>query len=139
MSALTAVIPLIEETPRGPSIAGTRITIYSVMDYLRGDWDRDFVKRVMAITDEQLDAVLEYIAQHKEEVERNYQRILRRSEELRARYKKLQMERSPFPPDMPEEEKRELMRQRIAEMKKGTQPTNPKSILASEDFTSHRP
>jgi len=109
------------------------------MDYLRGDWDRDFVKRVMAITDEQLDAVLEYIAQHKEEVERNYQRILRRSEELRARYKKLQMERSPFPPDMPEEEKRELMRQRIAEMKKGTQPTNPKSILASEDFTSHRP
>ena len=124
MSALTAVIPLIEETPRGPSIAGTRITIYSVMDYLRGDWDRDFVKRVMAITDEQLDAVLEYIAQHKEEVERNYQRILRRSEELRARYKKLQMERSPFPPDMPEEEKRALMRQRIAEMKKGTQPTS---------------
>lgn len=124
MSALTNVIPLIEETPRGPSIAGTRITIYSVMDYLKGDWDRDFIKRAMAITDEQLDAVLEYIAQHKEEVERNYQRILRRSDELRARYKKIQNERSPFPPNMPEEEKRALMRQRIAEMKKGTQPTN---------------
>jgi len=121
MSTMTAVTPLIEETPRGPSIAGTRITVYSVMDYLKGDWDRDFVKRVMVITDEQLDAVLEYIAQHKEEVERDYQRILRRSEELRAHYKKIQMERSPFPPDMPEEEKRTLMRQRIAEMKKATQ------------------
>jgi uncharacterized protein (DUF433 family) len=94
---MTAVTPLIEETLRGPSIAGTRITVYSVMEYLKGDWDRDFVKRVMVITDEQLDAVLEYIAQHKEEVERDYQRILRRSEELRAHYKKIQMERSPFP------------------------------------------
>jgi len=121
MSTMTAFIPLIEETPRGPSIAGTRITVYSVMDYLKGDWDRDFIKRVMVITDEQLDAVLEYIAQHKEEVERDYQRILRRSEELRAHYKKIQTERSPFPPDMPEEEKRALMRQRIAEMKQATQ------------------
>lgn len=124
MNTMTAVIPLIEETPRGPSIAGTRITVYSVMDYLKGDWDRDFVKRVMVITDEQLDAVLEYIAQHKEEVERDYQRILRRSEELRAHYKKIQMERSPFPPNMSEEEKRALMRQRIAEMQKTTQPNN---------------
>ncbi len=52
MSAITAVIPLIEETPRGLSIAGTRITVYSVMDYLNGDWDRDFIKRVMAITEQ---------------------------------------------------------------------------------------
>ncbi|HKQ72915.1 MAG TPA: DUF433 domain-containing protein [Blastocatellia bacterium] len=124
MNATTAVIQLIEETPRGPSIAGTRITVYSVMDYLEGDLDRDFVKRVMVITDEQLDAVLEYIAQHKEEVERDYQRILRRSEELRARYKKIQLERSPFPPDMPEEEKRASMRQRIAELKQTAQPNN---------------
>lgn len=124
MSTMTAVMPLIEETPRGPSIAGTRITIYSVMDYLKGDWDRDFVKRVMVITDEQLDAVLEYIALHKEKVEKDYQRILRRSEELRAHYKKIQMERSPFPPDMPEEEKRALMRQRIAELKQAAQANN---------------
>lgn len=124
MSTMTAVMPLIEATPRGPSIAGTRITIYSVMDYLQGDWDRDFVKRVMVITDEQLDAVLEYIAQHKEEVASDYERILRRSEELRAHYKKMQTERSPFPPDMPEEEKRALMQQRIAEMKKANQANN---------------
>lgn len=121
MSTMTAVTPLIEETPRGPSITGTRITVYSVMDYLQDDWDRDFIKRVMVITDEQLDAVLEYIAQHKEEVERDYQHILRRSEELRAHYKRIQQERSPFPPHMPEEEKRALMRQRIAELKQATQ------------------
>jgi len=67
----TAVNSLIVETPRGPSIAGTRITIYAVKGYLKGDWSRHFIKQMLGITDEQLDAVLEYIAQHREEVERD--------------------------------------------------------------------
>ena len=37
----------------------------------------------MQITGEQLDAVIEYIEQHREEVERNYERILQREAEQR--------------------------------------------------------
>jgi uncharacterized protein (DUF433 family) len=114
---MTAVIPLIEETPRGPSIAGTRITVYSIMDYIKNDRSKEYIlARMPLITAEQLDAVYEYIEQHREEVERDYEAILRRSAELQEHYNKVWLERSPFPPDLPEEEKRKLMLQRIAEM-----------------------
>ena len=107
----------IEETPRGPSIAGTRITVYSVMDYFKGNWSRNFIRQMLRITDEQLDAVIEYVAQHKEEVECDYAEILRRAEELRVRYEEQNRARSRFPPDMPWEERRKLMLQRLAQMK----------------------
>jgi len=125
MSTMTAVMPLIEETPRGPSIAGTRITIYSVMDYIKNNRSKEYILEMMPmITAEQLDAVYEYIEQHREQVEKDYDRILRRSEELQERYKKIQLERSPFPPGISDEEKRKLMRQRIAEMKAAAQANN---------------
>ncbi|MCI0538098.1 MAG: DUF433 domain-containing protein [Verrucomicrobiales bacterium] len=116
----TIMNSLIVETPRGPSIAGTRITVYAVMDYLKGDWSRHFTKQMLGITDEQLDAVLEYIAQRREEVERDYAEILRRAEELRARYEEQNLARSPFPPGMPIEEQRQLMLQKLEQMKNGS-------------------
>ncbi len=110
MSAITTTTDsLIVETPRGPSIAGTRITVYSVMDYIKADRSKEYILQFLRATPEQLDAAFEYIEQHREEVERDYERILRRSEELRERYEKIFRERSPYPPDMPWEEKRELL------------------------------
>jgi len=85
------------------------------MDYLKGERSRDFIKHVMGISDEQLDAVLEYIALHKEAVEHEYAAIVRRSEERRAHYDKMFCERSPFPPHMSLEERVARMRQRLAE------------------------
>ncbi len=123
MIATTNQDALIVETPRGPSIAGTRITIYSVMDYLKGNWSRNFIKRMMLITDEQLDAALAYIAAHKEEVEREYAAILRREEELRARYEKVFWERSRFTPDTPPEERRRILLRVLEEKKRAAQST----------------
>ena len=70
------------------------------MDYLKGERSRDFIKHVMGISDAQLDAVLEYIALHKEAVEQEYTAMVCRSEERRAHYDKIFYERSPFPPEM---------------------------------------
>jgi uncharacterized protein (DUF433 family) len=106
---------LIVETRRGPCIAGTRITVFSVMDYLKGERSRDFIKHVMGISDEQLDAVLAYIALHKAAVEQEYTAIVRRSEARRVYYEKLFRERSPFPPHMSLEEQAVCMRRRLAE------------------------
>jgi uncharacterized protein (DUF433 family) len=109
MSAITTTNSLIVETPRGPSIAGTRITVYSVMDYLKANRSKEYILQFLRVTPEQLDAAIEYIEQHREEVEQDYRRILRRSQELREHYENVFRERSPYPPDMPWEEKRKLL------------------------------
>ena len=113
--------PWIVETELGTSIAGTRTTVYSVMDYIKAGHDREYTLRFLPITPEQLDAAYEYIEQHREEVERNYARILQREEEARRRSEEIMRERSPFPPDMPREERVALMRKRIAELKQAAQ------------------
>ena len=127
MNTTTATIPLIEETPRGPSIAGTRITVYSIMDYIKNDRSKEYIlQRMPLITAEQLDAVFEYIEQHREAVEREYEQILRRSAEWQEEARKVWLARAPYPPDLPEEERRKRMLQRIAEMKAAAQ-ANPQT------------
>jgi uncharacterized protein (DUF433 family) len=124
MDVETTKTSLIVETPRGPSLVGTRITVYSVMDYIKGGRSRAYIRQIMNLTNEQLDAVYEYIEQHKEQVEKDYARIVARSEELRAYYKEQNRGRSPFPPDMPREERQRLARQKLEQMKKTAQTSN---------------
>src|SRR2546425_10819661 len=71
----------------------------------------------MPLTTDQLDAVYEYLKENQEDVEPSYERILRRSEELRSYYEAQNRARSPFPPEMPLEERRKLMLQKAAAMK----------------------
>jgi uncharacterized protein (DUF433 family) len=125
MSTMTAATPLIEETLRGPSIAGTRITVYSVMDYIKNNRSKEYILEMMPlITADQLEAVYEYIEQHREAVEKEYEQILRRSAERQEKAKQVWLARAPYPPDLPEEERLKLMRQRIAEMKAAAQTNN---------------
>ena len=125
MNTNTTTSPLIEELPRGPSIAGTRITVYSVMDYIKANRSKEYILEMMPMINEaQLDAVYEYIEQHKEEVERDYAEILRRSEELREHYDKIFWERTGFPTDLPLEERKALLMQRLEEKKRQLQAQN---------------
>src|SRR5262245_57297022 len=104
MNTPSTKTPLIVETRRGPCILGTSITVFSVMDYLKSERSREFIKQVMGISDEQLDAVLEYIALHKVAVEQEYAEIVHRAEDRQAHYEKMFRERSPFPPRLSLEE-----------------------------------
>ncbi|HZS44328.1 MAG TPA: DUF433 domain-containing protein [Blastocatellia bacterium] len=108
-------IPLIVETERGPSIAGTRITVFSVMDSLKDGQSRDLIKQLFLITDEQLSAVVEYIAANKEEIEKEYTEIVARSAKRRDVYEQIFRKRSSFPPNMPAAERRKILRQRLME------------------------
>lgn len=118
MSNTTTANALVVETPRGPSIAGSRITVYSIMDSIKAGWSRAEILEVMTqITPEQLDAVYEYIEQHRAEVEQAYERIVQREAAERAYYEECNRGRSPFPPDMPWEERRKLMLRRLEELK----------------------
>ena len=115
---------LIIETPRGPTIAGDRITVYSVMDLIKAGRTRRYIAHMMPLTLEQVDAVFAYVEEHREEVEAEYERILQREAIARAESERVMRERSPFPPDMPLEEKRKLMIQKLEERKKAAQEQN---------------
>ena len=64
---------------RGPAIAGTRITVYDVMDYYKHGWRADQIVEALprlSVADAQ--AAIDYIDAHKEEVTAEYQKILDR-------------------------------------------------------------
>lgn len=74
---------LIIRTERGLTIAGTRITLYDVMDYVSAQYPPKFIRAMLSLTDEQVNAALSYIKAHRAEVEAEYQTILQEAEELR--------------------------------------------------------
>jgi uncharacterized protein (DUF433 family) len=63
---------------RGPEIAGTRITVFDVMDYLKDGWHRDRIAALFRLASRDIQAAIDYIAAHRDEVEAEYQRILDR-------------------------------------------------------------
>ncbi|MDJ0621052.1 MAG: DUF433 domain-containing protein, partial [Calothrix sp. MO_192.B10] len=48
-------------TERGLTIAGTRITLYDVMDYLKAQYPPKFIRDAFNLTDAQIHAALAYI------------------------------------------------------------------------------
>lgn len=70
-------------TGRGLTIAGTRITLYTVLDYLHADWPPKLIQQWLDLTEEQMSDVLDYLAHHRAEVEQEYQQVVHQAEELR--------------------------------------------------------
>jgi uncharacterized protein (DUF433 family) len=63
---------------RGPEIAGTRITVYDVMDYVTDGWHRDEIARLFRLSSRDIQAAFDYIEEHRDRVNAEYQRILER-------------------------------------------------------------
>ncbi|MEG4287213.1 DUF433 domain-containing protein [Microcoleus sp. A006_D1] len=78
----TAII----RTERGLSIAGTRITIYDIMDYVTAQYPPKFIRGLFDLTEEQINAALAYIEANRDTVEAEYQMVLKEAEELRLYY-----------------------------------------------------
>ena len=67
---------LISRTERGLSIAGTRITLYDVLGYLKADWPPALIKNWLKLDDAQMSAAVAYIDNHCAEVEAEYQQVI---------------------------------------------------------------
>jgi uncharacterized protein (DUF433 family) len=80
-------------TERGLTIAGTRITLYDVMDYVKAQYPPPFIRSMLSLTDEQINVALAYIETHRTEVEAEYQTVLQQTEELRQYYEEQNRER----------------------------------------------
>lgn len=77
MSSTTTAASIINRG-RGPEIAGTRITVFDVMDYLNEGWHRDRIASLFRLSSRDIQAAIDYIEKHRAEVEAGYQRILER-------------------------------------------------------------
>ncbi len=66
---------------RGLSVSGTRITLYAVMDYIKDGWPPHLIRDWLNLTDKQIQDVMRYIEIHREEVESEYQAVLKYAEE----------------------------------------------------------
>ena len=63
---------------RGPEIKGTRITVYAVMDYYKQGWNRAQIAGLFRLPPDWIQAAIDYIEAHREDVQREYQRMLDR-------------------------------------------------------------
>src|SRR5712691_10473666 len=63
---------------RGPEIEGTRITVYDVVDYLQEGWRYDQIAGLFRLPPDDIQAAIQYIEAHKEDVMAAYWRILAR-------------------------------------------------------------
>jgi uncharacterized protein (DUF433 family) len=66
---------------RGPEIEGTRITVYDVLDYARQGWHRDRIAALFRLSSRDIQAALDYIRQHQDEVITHYHRIRERQQQ----------------------------------------------------------
>ncbi|NJM60059.1 MAG: DUF433 domain-containing protein [Oscillatoriales cyanobacterium RU_3_3] len=76
----------IVRTERGLTIAGTRIAIYDVMDYVTEHYPSKFIRAMLSLTEEQVAAALSYIDSNRAEVEAEYNLVVKEAEELRQYY-----------------------------------------------------
>lgn len=80
-------------TSRGLSIAGTRITLYSIMDYIKAGKSAETIRDDFRLTIKQTADVLDYIEKHRAEVEDEYQQVLKEAEEERQYWEERNRER----------------------------------------------
>jgi uncharacterized protein (DUF433 family) len=65
-------------TGRGPEIAGTRITVYDVIDYHNNGWHRDLIADTLELSSQQVEVAIRYIEEHRNEVMANYEKNMER-------------------------------------------------------------
>ena len=56
------------ELGRGPTIEGSRITVFDVLYYHQAGWYRDEIADLFDLSSRQVEVALRYIEEHKEEV-----------------------------------------------------------------------
>jgi len=70
-------------TEHGLTIAGTRITLYDIMDYVTAQYPPKLIREKLGLNDEQIRSALAYIEFYHIEVEAEYQEFLQTAAEIR--------------------------------------------------------
>lgn len=109
---------IIIQTGRGPTVAGTRITIYQLMEYLKDGWTPKHIAEWFTLSQEQMDAVVAYLKSNEEELEQKYAAVLQRAEEERRYWTERNKDRDRMPGGPPANHKIAIGRARLAALKR---------------------
>ena len=60
----------------GPKIEGTRITVYAIFEYLEMKRSRKWIASLLGLSSRQVQAAMDYIAEHRADVQTEYQKGL---------------------------------------------------------------
>jgi uncharacterized protein (DUF433 family) len=71
--------PAIIDRRRGPEIAGTRITVFDVLDHAQAGWHHTAIAAQFGISSHEVLAALHYVDDHNAEGMAEYQKILERA------------------------------------------------------------
>jgi uncharacterized protein (DUF433 family) len=74
---MTTEAKIIQEGPN-PRIAGTRISVYAIVEYLQADWRPGDIAFWLNLKRDQVDAAIGYINDHKEEMMAEYAKFMER-------------------------------------------------------------
>ena len=122
MTDITSSQTTVARTSRGLSIAGTRITLYDVMDYLTANWPPNLIRDWFNLTDQQMADVMDYIEKHRAEVEAEYQLVLQQADEVRRYWETRNQEHFAQIAAMPPKPGQEEIRTKLAAWKAQLEP-----------------
>jgi len=83
MSEKIKYSPAVIRTERGLTVAGTRITLYQIMDFLKAGYSAEEIRDDFRLTIRQMIEITEYINSHRDDVENEYQEVLALAEKNR--------------------------------------------------------
>ncbi len=128
---ITSSPTVMRRADRGLSIAGTRLTLYDLMDYLKRDWPPRLVQHWFQLTEQQITDVMQYLETHRDEVEIEYQQVVREAEELRRHYDDKHREQVAQIKAMPPKPGQEKIRAKLAALEARLRQAEQESLVRS--------
>ncbi|MBE9059420.1 DUF433 domain-containing protein [cf. Phormidesmis sp. LEGE 11477] len=117
MTSLSQNRVAIVRTERGLTIAGTRITLYDVMDYVSTQYPKAFIRSLLNLTENQVNFALAYIEANRSEIEAEYQLVLKQAEKNQKYWEERNREHFDRSLALPSRPGREHLRKKLQEQK----------------------
>jgi|SRR5688572_5008552 len=109
--------PTVVRTSRGLTVGGTRLTIYSLIDHFKAGRSDELVQEWYRLTPQQVADIHRYIAEHEDEVEAEYQEVLRNAERNQRYWEERNRARLEAIERLPKTPQQLAIRARIDELK----------------------
>jgi uncharacterized protein (DUF433 family) len=109
--------PTVVRTARGLTVGGTRLAIYSLIDHFKAGDSDESVMEWYRLNPQQLADIHQYIDEHSEEVEAEYQEVLQHAEESRRYWEERNRAKLEEIERLPKTPRQQAIRAKIAELK----------------------
>jgi uncharacterized protein (DUF433 family) len=117
MSAELNGNPTVVRTSRGLTVGGTRLTLYQLMDHFKAGHTDELVQEWYSLTPEQVADIHRYIAEHENEVEAEYEAVLKSAEAERQYWQERNRERFEQIARQPLTPEQQAVRKKIEELR----------------------